>query len=104
LGQVGLDYIHVTEHDATKPAFATTPTLVELAKRYAGLPIIANGQLEDSAKAAALLATGTVDVIALGTGALTDPDWPQKVLGNEPLTEFDYALLQPLANIKASAI
>ena len=104
LGKVGLDYIHVTEHDATQPAFGTGPTLVELAKRYAGLPIIANGQLEEPVKAAALLATGTVDVIALGKGALADPDWPQKVLRNEPLTEFDYALLQPLANIKPSEV
>ena len=37
-------------------------------------------------------------------GALADPDWPQEVLRIEPLTEFDYALLQPLANIKPSEI
>lgn len=104
LGKAGLDYIHVTEYDATQPGFGTGPALVELAKRYAGLPIIANGQLEEPAKAAALLATGTVDVIALGKGALADRDWPQKVLRNEPLTEFDNALLQPLAHIKPSEI
>jgi len=104
LGKAGLDYIHVTEYDANQPAFGSGPALVELAKRYTGLPIIANGQLEEPAKAAALLATGTSDVIALGKGALANPNWPQKVMRNEPLTEFDYDLLTPLAHIKPSEI
>lgn len=104
LAKAGLDYIHVTEHDAAKPAFGTGPTLAELAKRHGGLPVIANGKLEDPGKAAALLASGAVDVIALGKGALSNRDWAHKVMQGEPLVAFDGGVLQPLAHIKPSEL
>lgn len=104
LATAGLDYIHVTEHDATKPAFETGPTLAELAKRHAGLPVIANGQLEDPGKAAALLADGAADVVALAKGALSNREWPHRVMQGEALAAFDGGVLQPLAHIKPSEL
>ena len=65
LGEAGLDFIHVTEYEAWQPAFPegegiaaidsafedSGSSLAALAKKYGGVPVIANGHLEDPAKA-----------------------------------------------------
>jgi 2,4-dienoyl-CoA reductase-like NADH-dependent reductase (Old Yellow Enzyme family) len=104
LGKAGLDFIHITEFDAVQPAFGTGPSLVELATRYGGLPVIANGQLGEHDKAAALVDSGYASIVTLGKSALANPDWPARVANAAPLAEFDYALLQPLAHIKDSEL
>jgi len=104
LGRAGLDFIHVTEHDATEPAFGSGPTLAELAKRHGGLPVIANGKLGDHDKAAAFVETGHADVITLGKAALANPDWPKRVAMEEELADFDSGVLMPLAHIKESEL
>lgn len=104
LGAAGLDYIHTTEFDAGAPAFGDGESLAALAKRYGKLPVIANGQLGDHDKAAALVERGDATIVTLGKTALANPDWPLRVALDAPVAEFDYALLQPLANIKASEL
>lgn len=48
LAGAGVDYLHTTEYRALAPAFDdSSSTLAELAKRHSGLPIIANGHLDD---------------------------------------------------------
>lgn len=94
------DFIHVTEYDATRPAFEAGETLAELAKRHARLPVIANGQLGAPDVAESLIANGHAEVITLGKSALANPDWPRRVMAGEPIEEFDFAVLQPQANIK----
>jgi 2,4-dienoyl-CoA reductase-like NADH-dependent reductase (Old Yellow Enzyme family) len=96
-----VDYIHVTELEAWRPAFTDVgPTLVRLARTYApGVTIIANGSLQDPVRAAAALVDGA-DLIALGRGALSNPDWPQRLKDGQPLAAFAPALLSPLGNIK----
>ena len=80
LAGAGLDYIHVTEFEAWRPAFGDTgPSLVSLARRHAPeLTIIANGGLHDPLRAAQVLGDGA-DLIALGRGALANPAWPLRV-------------------------
>lgn len=104
LGAAGLDYIHTTEFDASAPAFGDGASLAALATRYGKLPVIANGQLGDAGKAAALVERGDATVVTLGKTALANPDWPLRIAQDAPVAEFDYALLQPLANIKASEL
>jgi 2,4-dienoyl-CoA reductase-like NADH-dependent reductase (Old Yellow Enzyme family) len=102
VADAGASYIHVTEADALQPASLTGgSTLIQLAHRAApGLPIIANGGLQEPARALAALEHGA-SLIALGRGALANPDWPRRVgYGDQPL-ELDPALLAPYANIKA---
>ena len=94
------DFIHITEFDATLPAFDAGETLVGLAKRFGGVPVIANGQLGAPEKAEALIASGGADVITLGKSALANPDWPRRVLEGASLDEFDFGILQPQAFIK----
>jgi 2,4-dienoyl-CoA reductase-like NADH-dependent reductase (Old Yellow Enzyme family) len=105
VAEAGLDYIHVTEYDITRPAFMDGgPTLAELAKKYSKLPVIANGNLEDPDKASALLQLGYADIISLGKGALANHDWPQRIAEGKDLDELYPGLLSPKANIKPSEL
>lgn len=105
LDDAGVDYIHVTEFEAWKPAFGETgPTLVELARKYApNARIIANGGLHDLENAKAVLEAGA-DIITLGRGALANPDLPNRLAVQEPLREFDPVILGPIANVKDSEL
>lgn len=115
LGKAGLDFIHVTEYEAWEPAFpkgeGTVATdsafgdggmsLAALAKRYGNIPVIANGHLEDPAKAKEIVGKGEVDLITLGKGALANHDWVNKVKNGEPLAVFNpEKILSPNAKIK----
>lgn len=105
LAKTGIDYIHVTEYDATKPAFeGGEQTLATLAKKYANITVIANGNLENPEKAEELLQKGEADLITLGKGALANQDYPKRISEGNPIHDFDFSLLQPLANIKEQEI
>src|SRR5512138_44504 len=101
LAAADADYIHVTEFEAWRPAFEEgTASLVSLARKRAPTAIvIANGNLHDPATAEAMLDQGA-DLIALGRGALSNPNWPHRVRTAQALTDFDPALLSPLGDIK----
>ncbi|HEX7065835.1 MAG TPA: NADH:flavin oxidoreductase [Bacillales bacterium] len=100
IAEAGVDFIHVTDHHAIEPAFNEGLSLAALAKKYGRLPVIANGNLEEPKKADRLVASGDADLITLGTGALANPDWPNRVKEGLALKAFDPSLLQPQANIK----
>lgn len=100
LGRLPLDYLHTTEFEAWRPAFGQTgASLAALAKRYARLPVLANGSLHDPKRAVELLANGDADFVSLGRGALTHADWPARLRAASPLAEFDPALLSPIADL-----
>lgn len=100
LAQAGADFIHVTEYDASLPAFGTGSSLAALAKKYGRVPVIANGNLEDPLKADALLAKSEADLVSLGKGALANRDWPNRALQGEPIRPFTPEIFQPYADIK----
>jgi 2,4-dienoyl-CoA reductase-like NADH-dependent reductase (Old Yellow Enzyme family) len=105
LADAGVDFIHVTEFEAWRPAFeAGTASLATLAKTYApDVTIIANGSLHDIDRATQMLRSG-VDVIALGRGALANPDLPRLLAAGESPRPFDSAILGPIADIKDSEL
>ena len=105
LADAGADFIHVTDHEAWKPAFAEGgPSLMHLAKHYAPrTTIFANGGLHDIEQAAAALKDGA-DIIAIGRGALATPDLPRRLTRREILNEFDPTILGPIANIKETEL
>jgi 2,4-dienoyl-CoA reductase-like NADH-dependent reductase (Old Yellow Enzyme family) len=101
LAATGIDYIHTTEYRADAPAFGEEgSSLAGLAKQYSGLTIIANGSLDEPEAAAALVADGQVDVIALGKAALATRDWPVRVKNNAELDELDGSVFSPVADVK----
>lgn len=105
LAEAGVDFIHVTEFETWQPAFGEgTPTLVQLARTYApNALIIANGSLQDTDKAEAVLADGA-DIVTFGRGALANPDLPIRLAAANELREFDPAVLGPIADIKDSEL
>ena len=103
LGELPFDYLHITEFEAWQSAFGTGPSLAALARRQAGLPVMANGSLHEPARAAALLADGVADLVSLGRGALTHADWPLRVQQGAPLDAFDRDMLAPLADLDNAA-
>ncbi|WP_064091341.1 oxidoreductase [Rossellomorea aquimaris] len=102
LGKSSLDYIHVTDGDATVPAFGeNSRTLAQAAKDFGKLPVIANGKLGDPNKAEKLLEEHQADLVSLGTSALANPDLPNKVRQGMDLKEFDFEkILLPQAKVK----
>ncbi|MDO6658071.1 NADH:flavin oxidoreductase [Anaerobacillus sp. 1_MG-2023] len=97
-----LDYIHVTEPDATLSAFGEgTKTLAAAAKAFSSIPVIANGQLGDPDKASNLIGSKEGDFVSLGTSALANPDYPNRLSTGKELKPFDFeSTLLPLAYIK----
>ncbi|MGD6817155.1 NADH:flavin oxidoreductase [Metabacillus sp. 84] len=106
LGKAPLDYIHVTDADGTASSFGDgTKSLAAAAKAFSGLPVIANGQLQDPRKASSLLCSGDADFVSLGTGALANPDAPRKIEKGKELAPFHpEEILMPLAHIKDSEL
>lgn len=105
LAQAGADFIHVTEFEAWKPAFdGGSDSLIALARRHApGVTIIANGSLHSVERAAEALELGA-DIVALGRGALANPDMPKLFEKGAAPREFDGAILGPIADIKDSEL
>jgi len=105
LADAGADFIHVTEFEAWKPAFAENgPSLMRLAKRYAPKAAIqANGSLHNIEQAVAALNDGA-DIVTLGRGALANPDLPRRLSEGAALKEFDPSILGPIADIKESEL
>jgi len=99
VGGLDVDYLHVTEYEAWRPAFDTGPSLAALAKRHGGKPVLANGALHDPVQALGMVARGEADAVSLGRGALAQADWPQRVRNGAPLAPFDPAMLSPLADL-----
>lgn len=105
LADAGADFIHVTEFEAWQPAFEHgTDSLVALARRHApDVTVIANGALHSLDNAADVLQQGA-DIIALGRGALANPDLPHLLEQGSALRAFDGAILGPIANVKDSEL
>lgn len=105
LARAGADFIHVTEFEAWKPAFdGGSDSLIALARRYApDVTIIANGALHSLDRAGEALELGA-DIVALGRGALANPDMPKVFAQRKEPRRFDGAILGPIANIKTSEL
>lgn len=99
LSAAPIDFLHTTEFEAWQPAFGAGPSLAALARRHGSVPVIANGALHVSAAASGMLARGEADLVALGRGALTHANWPQRVRAGLALDDFDRALLAPVADL-----
>jgi 2,4-dienoyl-CoA reductase-like NADH-dependent reductase (Old Yellow Enzyme family) len=102
LAETGIDYLHTTEYRALAPAFDTGPkTLAALAKQHSGLPIIANGQLDDPRDAASVIESGAADIVSLAKPALANRNWPHLVRTGQTLAgDLPADVFGPVANVK----
>lgn len=102
LAKSGIDYIHTTEYEADKPAFAEGPSLASLARKFSALPVIANGAMSDAKRASALLHKGDADFVSIAKGALANNNWPMQVRDGQPLKEFDFQMFTPFADLESA--
>lgn len=82
LAEDGVDYLHLSLGNALQPHPADPePHPLEVIRTAvpAGLPIIAAGKIWSPGDAAAVLARGA-DVVALGEAAISNADWPIRML------------------------
>lgn len=97
LENAGADYIHfASEGKGFNHACLTNhgESLPQLAKKITQLPVIANGGLENVDEAERILQEGHGDMVALGSGALANPDWPRKIQRKEAITAFTPAMFE----------
>ncbi|MER5814209.1 NADH:flavin oxidoreductase [Streptomyces californicus] len=97
VAEAGADYLHLA--GGGRDWFPEGRTLPAIARAATGLPVIANGGLHREAVARRVLEEGHADLLAVGTGALADPDLPLRVAAGEALTPFDAGMLEPLATL-----
>ncbi|WP_345240178.1 NADH:flavin oxidoreductase [Pontibacillus salipaludis] len=102
LGDLPLDYIHVTDGDGTAPGFGEgTRSMAKAASEESNLPVMANGKLGHPGQALKAGTDEKADFVTLGTGALANPDTPNLVSSGKDLREFDAeSILFPEAYIK----
>jgi 2,4-dienoyl-CoA reductase-like NADH-dependent reductase (Old Yellow Enzyme family) len=96
------DYVHIAaesgnwQRDCT---YSDETSYTSLVRQIAGVPVIANGGLHQLTVADKVLSGEHADLIALGSAALADPDWPKKIAAGIIPISFSRNLIKPLANI-----
>ncbi len=103
MGEIGNMFIDCSAHLGCAPVFGTDKSLAGLAKRYSGLPQIANGKLHDPAEAERALTQGEGDFVSIAKGALADPAWPRKIAAGAAPVPFDPGMVTPLATLANTA-
>jgi 2,4-dienoyl-CoA reductase-like NADH-dependent reductase (Old Yellow Enzyme family) len=96
-------YVHIASEGAPweqTSILAPGVTTTGLARRTFGVPVIANGGMQDVALAERLVGKGETDLVSLGHGALANPDWPRRLAVGEPFEDFDPGLLRPEVTIE----
>ena len=104
LKNAGADYLHFASEGKGFDHGCLTregESLPKLAREMTGLPVIANGGLDNSSEAGRILEQGHADLIALGTGALANPDWPIRFETGETILPFDPDLFSLGVTIEA---
>ena len=98
LSKAGASYLHVASEGRAWFDTARLPdgtTVTGLAREVSGLPVIANGGMHEPGQAARVLDEGHADFLAIGHGALANPDLPQRWAAGRALAPFDPAMLRP---------
>lgn len=97
VAEAGASYIHFASEGKGFSHGCLTrngESLPQLAKDVAKIPVIANGGLHELSEANRILKEGHADLIALGTGALANPDWPHRVERNMQINQLDPAFFK----------
>ncbi|MDN4501590.1 NADH:flavin oxidoreductase [Alteromonadaceae bacterium BrNp21-10] len=92
LKNAGANYIHFASEGKGFDHGCLTKngeSLPKLARELTGLPVIANGGLDNSNEAKRILKGNHADLVALGTGALANPDWPNRLKNHIPISPFN---------------
>jgi 2,4-dienoyl-CoA reductase-like NADH-dependent reductase (Old Yellow Enzyme family) len=92
LKNAGADYLHFASEGKGFNHGSLTKdgqSLPKLARDLSSLTVIANGGLDNPSEARRIIADGHADLIALGSGALANPDWPIRLRAEDQLKPFN---------------
>jgi len=92
LKNAGADYIHFASEGKGFDHGCFTrdgESLPKLAREITGLTVIANGGLGNSSEANRIIEGDHADLVALGTGALANPDWPTRLKAQDEILAFN---------------
>lgn len=102
VGTAGIDYLHLASEGRDwydTAVLDTGETVTRLARSVTGLPVIANGGMHAPDLTRTVLGEGHADLVALGRGALANPDWPQVIAAGARPREFDRGMLDPVVTL-----
>jgi 2,4-dienoyl-CoA reductase-like NADH-dependent reductase (Old Yellow Enzyme family) len=103
LAQAGADYLHLASEGRDWQAGEITEvdgiSLTQFARKLTGLPVVANGGMQDPARSAAFLSEGHADLVSLGRGAMANPDYPRRLASSRPLLSFEGGMVYPEATL-----
>ncbi|MET8797021.1 NADH:flavin oxidoreductase [Nocardia sp. NPDC004568] len=102
VGAAGVDYLHLASEGRDwydTAVLDTGETVTRLARSVTGLPVIANGGMHVPDLTRTVLDEGHADLVALGRGALANPDWPRVIAAGSRPVEFDRAMLDPVVTL-----
>ncbi|WP_063060536.1 oxidoreductase [Nocardia sienata] len=102
VGTAGIDYLHLASEGRDwydTAVLDSGETITRLARAITGLPVIANGGMHGPELARTVLEEGHADLVALGRGALANPDWPRVIEAGDRPAEFDRAMLDPVVTL-----
>ncbi|WP_216215249.1 oxidoreductase [Amycolatopsis aidingensis] len=106
VAEAGADYLHLASEGRDWAATAMLDNgvpITRLARTVTGLPVIANGGMQVPATSRSVLADGHADLVALGRGALANPDWPRRLAAGEAPREFEGTMLKPDVTLATQA-
>jgi 2,4-dienoyl-CoA reductase-like NADH-dependent reductase (Old Yellow Enzyme family) len=106
LREAGTSYLHVASEGSDWIETArldSGETITALAKQVTGLPVLANGGLDEPEKIAAVLTERHADIVTLGRAALANADWPTKLARGVPFEAFCPSVLHPSASLENAA-
>ncbi len=105
LAQSQLDYLHFASEGRGYRhgcVLKDGTVLPQLARDITGLPVMVNGGMHQADLAAQVLDERQGDLVTLGTGALANPDWPNKLSQGEAVQPFQPEMLTPDVTIEST--
>jgi len=100
--QAGASFIHTTDASVNRAALKDSDKSLAEVVRDANIPLIINGGIDETNYQE--LAEHYPDaLLALGKKALANPDFVERLKGNDPIADIDFAMLQPKANLDNEA-
>ncbi|GAB3334915.1 NADH:flavin oxidoreductase [Larkinella ripae] len=100
--KAGPDYLHIAAEGGgwqRECRYADGRSSTGIARQLLDCPVIANGGLHDLTLAQSLLTNGHGDLLAIGRYAIANPDFPTKILRNEPLVPFQPGMIKPSVSL-----
>lgn len=100
----GADYIHTSSIDCFDKELDNKISLAHLLRQTVDIPVVVNGGLAEPQRIESALDTTGANALSIGKAALANPNLAKKIANNKPLTHFDFAMFNPIANLDSQTV